>query len=172
MHAGGKGRKEKRQDLPGTPGGAERFILDPQSPRVDRLRVPQSLPTRHGQCSSILTVPTVRNNCSGHYPLPSGATSTSFFRSQVCVEINKNGTGWEEWLFLAQNRLADGLEPVYSYKWCPGDTASANASYYTFVAWAYSPNGTCHHRILHDVSTYEEHVYRGFACLVADNYLT
>jgi hypothetical protein len=101
MHAGGKGRKEKRQDLPGRrrtiyPGPTIAMDWSPPSR-------PQSLPTRHGQWASILTVPTVRKNCSGRCPLPSGATSgTSFFRSHACVdplEINKNGT---------ENRLADG----------------------------------------------------------------
>jgi hypothetical protein len=171
MLAGGKGRKEKQQDLP----GRRRTIYPGPTIAMDwSPPCPQSLPTRHGQWSSILAVPTVRNNCSGHYPLLSGAASTSFFRSQVCVgplEINKNGTGREERPFLTQNRLVDGPELVYGYKWGPGDT-TASVSYYTFVACAYSPNGTFHRRILHDVSMYEEYAYGGFACLVADNYLT
>ncbi|KAF9645408.1 hypothetical protein BDM02DRAFT_3204810 [Thelephora ganbajun] len=124
-----------------------------------------------------LIEPAVYNNCSGDYPLPlpSGAASTPFFKPQIRVnplQINNNGTGWEEWLFLAHNRLADGSELVYSYKWALGDPTSANVSRHAFVAWAYFPNGTFYHQVVHDVFEYEERVDGSFTYSIANNHLT
>jgi len=124
-----------------------------------------------------LNVSTVYNNCSGDYPLtlPSGAASTPFFKPQIRVnplEINNNGTGWEEWVFLSHNPLADGSELIYSYKWALGDPTSANVSHHTFIAWAHFPNGTFYRQIVHDVFKYEKHADGGFAYSIANNHLT
>ena len=127
--------------------------------------------------TSSLTTPTVYNNCSGDYtlPLPSGATSTPLFKPQLRInplEINKNGTGWEEWLLLGHSRLADGTELVYSCKWALGDPTSANVSHQTFVGWVYFPNGTFFHQVVRDVFEYEEYADGGFTYSIADNHLT
>jgi len=129
------------------------------------------------QTTPSFTTPAVYNNCSGNYPLtlPSGAASTPFFKPQIRVnplEINNNGTGWEEWLFLAHNRLADGSELIYSYKWALGDPTSANVSHHTFTAWAHFPDGTFHHQAVHDVFKYEENADGGFTYSIANNHLT
>ncbi|KAF9645423.1 hypothetical protein BDM02DRAFT_3262935 [Thelephora ganbajun] len=55
------------------------------------------------------------------------------FRDGVLIHINppginRTGTGWEEGFLLAHNRLADGSELMYSYKWALGDPTSANVS--------------------------------------------
>jgi hypothetical protein len=128
---------------------------------------------------SLTVPPTVYNNCSGHaqfpHPLLNDTASTPYFKPQIRInplEINNNGTGWEEWLFLAQNRLADGSELVYSYKWGLGDPTSANVSHHTFVAWAYFPNGTFYRQIVHDEFTYEEYEHGGFTYSIADNHLS
>lgn len=123
------------------------------------------------------TVPTVYNNCSGNrpVPLPNSVASTPFFKPQIRInplEINKNGTGWEEWLYLSHNRLPDGSELIFSYKWGLGDPTSANVSHTTFVAWAYFPNGTFYRQIVHDAFTYEEYADGGFTYSIADNHLT
>jgi len=123
------------------------------------------------------TIPAVYNNCSGNnpIPLPNGAASTPFFKPQIHInplEINKNGTGWEEWFLLGHTRLADGSEIVYSCKWALGDPTSANASDDEFVVWAYFPNGTFYRQAVYDVFEYEVHADGGFTYSIASNHLT
>ena len=100
--------------------------------------------------------------------------STPFFKPQIRInplEIDKNGTGWEEWLLLGQ-AFFDGSELVYSCKWGLGDPTSANISHQTFTAWVYFPNGTFYHQVVHDVFEYEEHPDGGFTYSIAGNSLT
>lgn len=123
------------------------------------------------------TTPAVYSNCSGNSPvaLPNTAASVPFFKPQIRInplEINKNGTGWEEWLLLGQTRLADGSEIIYSCKWALGDPTSANVSHQTFVAWAYFPNGTFFHQTVDDIFVYEEYADGGFKYPIADNHFT
>lgn len=124
---------------------------------------------------SSLTAPAVYNNCSGNTPLslPTGAESTPFFKPQIHpLEVTKNGTGWEEWIFIAHNLLPDGTQLIYRCKWSLGDPASANVSDHTYVGWAYFPNGTFYNQIVHDVFKYEEHANGGFTYSIANNNLT
>lgn len=119
----------------------------------------------------------VYKNCSGDdpVPLPHSSDSTSFFKPQIRVnplEINKNGTGWEEWLSINHNYLPDGSQLTYGYKWALGDPTSANVSHTTFIVWAYFPNGTFYREIVHDVFLYEELEGGGFTCSIANNHLT
>jgi hypothetical protein len=119
----------------------------------------------------------VYKNCSGNdpVPLPHSPESTPFFKPQIQVsrqEINNNGTGWEEWLSINHNLLADGSELIYGYKWALGDPTSANVSHTTFIAWAYLPNGTFYREIVHDVFRYEESEDGGFTCSIGNNSLT
>jgi hypothetical protein len=121
--------------------------------------------------------PTTFYDCSGDEPvsLPDSEASTPFFKPQVRVnpaDIYKNGTGWEEWLFLAHNRLPDDSVFTYSYKWALGDPASANVSHTTFIAIAYLPNGTFYRQISRGEFMYEEHEDGGFTYSIADNHLT
>jgi hypothetical protein len=123
------------------------------------------------------TAPAVYNNCSGEYllPPPSNTAFTSLFRPQIRInplEINNNGTGWEEWLLVGHTRLADGSEIIYSCKWALGDPTSANVSHQTFIGWAYFPNGTFYHQIAHGVFEYEKHADGGFTYSIGDNHLT
>jgi len=123
------------------------------------------------------TTPAVYNNCSGDYhpTLPNGAASTPFFKPQIRInplEINKNGTGWEEWFLLGHTRIADGSEIVYSCKWALGDPTSANVSDDEFVVWAYFPNGTFYRQAVRDVFEYELHANGGFTYSVANNRFT
>ena len=115
------------------------------------------------------TTPSVYSNCSGHdpVPLPHSATSSPFFRPQ----IHKNGPGWEEWAFLSHNRLADGTELIYSYKWALGDPTSADVSQHSFVGWALFPNGTFFHEVVHGGLEYEQHADGGFKYSIGDNHL-
>ena len=121
--------------------------------------------------------PTAYYNCSGDDPvsLLRSSDSTPFFKPQIRVNpvnINKNGTGWEEWLFLGHTPLPGDLTFTYSYKWALGDPASANVSHTTFIAIGYFPNGTFYREIVHDVFNYEEHRDGGFTYSIGDNHLT
>ena len=121
-----------------------------------------------------LTVPAVYNNCSGDYPLPLPNDQASF-KPQIRVnplKIGKNGTGWEEWVMLSHNRLSDGTELIYSYKWALGEPASANVSNHAFTAWAHFPNGTFYHQEVRGIFEYEEHPDGGFTYSIANNHLT
>lgn len=124
------------------------------------------------ETTSSLASSTVFNNCSGDYPLPlpSGAASTPDSKPQISV--NKTGTGWEEWLVLAQGSLTDGSNITYGYRWSLGDPASANLSDTTFSAWVYFLNGTFYNGRVHDAFKYEENTDGGFTCSIADNHLT
>jgi len=124
-----------------------------------------------------LSKSTVYNNCSGDYPhhIPDNTESTKYFKQQVQVkpeDVLKNGTAWEEWLFIAHNRLEDGKELMYGYKWALGDPTSANYSHTTFIAWAYFPNGTFFRQIEHDVFKFKENSDGGFTMSIANNTLT
>lgn len=119
---------------------------------------------------------TIYSNCSGtgYVPLPVGAAATPYFKPQLHVDprdINKNGTGWEEWAFIHHNRLPDGSELLYSYKWSMGDPTSGNVSHQVFVGWAYFPNGTFYHEVVRDKFLYEEYKDGGFKFSIADNHL-
>ncbi|KAF9646906.1 hypothetical protein BDM02DRAFT_3188442 [Thelephora ganbajun] len=106
------------------------------------------------------------NNCSGNLP---------FFEPQIHINppgINKDGTGREEGFSLMHNRLADGLELTYSYKWALGDQTSANVLHHAFVARTYFPNGTLYRQVVHDVFRYDEHADGDFTYSVANNHLT
>jgi len=122
-----------------------------------------------------LTVPTVYNNCSGDYPLPLPNDEASF-RPQICakpLDTGKNCTGWEEWAVLSHNRLLDGSELTYGFKWSLGEPTSANVSDHAFSAWAHFPNGTLHRQVVRDVFKYEEHPDGGgFTYSIANNHLT
>jgi hypothetical protein len=72
------------------------------------------------------------------------------------LRINNNGTGWEEWLLLAQNHLAHGSELIYSYKRGMRDPTFANVSCHTFVARVHFPNGLFYRQIAHDEFMDEE----------------
>jgi hypothetical protein len=116
---------------------------------------------------SSLTNPTVYNNCSGTLanPPPNNTESTPYFKPQIRInplDIKKNGTGWEEWLHISHNRLPDGTELVYGYKFALGDPTSGNVSHHTIIAWAYFPNGTFYRQIGHDQFTYDEQPDGGF----------
>ena len=115
------------------------------------------------------TTPSVYSNCSGNdpVPLPHSAGSSSFFQPQ----IHKGGPGWEEWAFLSHNRLADGTELIYSYKWALGDPTSTDASQHTFVAWALFPNGTFYHEAVSGGLEYEQRPDGGFTYSVGNNHL-
>ena len=122
------------------------------------------------------TAPSVYNNCSGNnpVPLPTGAESTPLFKPQIRInplEINNNGTGWEEWLLIGQIRLPDGSEVVYGCKWALGDPTSANVSHQVFSGWTYFPNGSFYHQVVHDTFQYEERPDGGFTYSIADNHL-
>ena len=120
------------------------------------------------------TVPSVYYNCSGHNPTLPPSDTTSF-KHQIRVnplEINKNGTGWEEWVFLAHNVQPDGSMLTYGYKWALGDPSSANVSQHAFSAWAYFPNGTFYNQLVRDIFKYEEHPDGGLTYLIANNNLT
>lgn len=129
------------------------------------------------KCVSSLNQPIVYKNCSGDDPVPllHSPASTPFFKPQIRVnplEINKNGTGWEEWLFIAHGILPGGEQFIYGHRWALGDPTSANVSHTTFIAWAYFPNGTFYREIVHDAFEYEEREDGGFTCSIADNSLT
>jgi len=120
--------------------------------------------------------PTVYNNCSGHgyVSLPDSAASTPFFQPQIRANPDGNHKkciGWEEWVFLAHNRLADGTELIYSYEWVFGDPASANDTGHTFVAWALFPNGTLYNQIAQGEFKYEERADGGFTYSIGKNHL-
>ena len=123
-----------------------------------------------------LTSPAVYNNCTGNGSSPPGSLdSTPFFKPQIRInptEILKNGTGWEEWAFVSHNRLLDGSELIYSYKFALGDPTSANVSHHTFIGWAYFPNGTFYRQIVHDEFKYDELENGGFTYSIGDNHLT
>ena len=100
------------------------------------------------------TAPSVYSNRSGNNPVPllTGAESTPF-KPQIRInrlEINNNGTGWEEWLFIGQIRLTDGSEIVYDCKWALGYPTSADVSHQVFSGWTYFPNGSFYHQVVHD----------------------
>ena len=114
------------------------------------------------------TTPSVYSNCSGHdlVPLPHSPASSSFFQPQ----IHKDGPGWEEWVFLAHNRLPDGTELIYSYKWALGVPTSTEVSH-RFIAWAHFPNGTFYHEVVHGDLVYEQRADGGFTYSIGDNHL-
>ena len=119
----------------------------------------------------------VYSNCSGSHPvpLPDDVDASASYRPQIHYDQKdtlKNGTGWEEWLFLAHNLLPDGSELIYSYKWGMGDPTSANVSHQTFVIWAYFANGTFLHEVVRDEFKYVEGQDGIFTISVADNHLT
>ena len=116
-----------------------------------------------------LVVPPVYSNCSGNNPTPL-PNDTASFKPQI--PVNGSSTGWEEWVFLSHNILADGSMLVYSYKWAVGDPTSANTSQSAFSAWAYFPNGTFYHQVVRDAFKYEEHADGGFTYSIANSKLT
>ena len=119
------------------------------------------------------TVPAVYNNCSGNYPLPLPNDEASF-KPQIHsnpFDIGKNGPGWEEWAVISHNRLSDGSELIYGYKWSLGDPTSANVSEHAFSAWAHFPNGTFYRQVVRDVFKYEERQDGGFTYSIANNHL-
>ena len=120
----------------------------------------------------LLTPPAVYNNCSGNNPisLPTNTASTSYFKPQL--RVKKNGIGWEEWVFLAHNRQADGSELVYSYKWALGDPTVGNVSQHAFTAWAYFPGGASYNQVVYGDFKYEEHSDGGFTYSIGKNSLT
>ena len=127
--------------------------------------------------TSSLTEATVYNNCSGDYPhhIPDNVDSTPYYKPQIHVkpeDVTKNGSGWEEWLFIAHNPLEDGKELMYGFKWGLGDPTSANYSHTTFIGWAYFPNGTFYRQIDRGAFVYKENPDGGFTISIAKNYLT
>lgn len=129
------------------------------------------------QTESSLTKSVVYNNCSGNlaHPPPNNVESTPFYKPQIRInplDINKNGTAWEEWLFIAHNRLEDGSELMYGYKFALGDPTSANVSHQTLIAWAYFPNGTFYRQIGHGQFTYDEYSDGSFTYSIGDSHLT
>ena len=129
------------------------------------------------QTETSLTSPTVYNNCSGDLaqPPPNNVESTPYFKPQIRInplDINKNGTAWEEWLFIAHNRLENGDELMYGFKFALGDPTSSNVSHQTIIAWAYFPNGTFYRQIGHDVFTYDEYPDGSFTYSIGTNHLT
>ena len=121
-----------------------------------------------------LTDPTVYNNCSGDYTLPLPNNGGSF-KPQIRVnplDIDKNGTGWEEWAIVSHNRLPDVSELIYGFKWSLGEPTSANVSDHAFSAWAHFPNGSFYRQVVHDVFKYEQHADGGFTYSIANNHLT
>ena len=118
----------------------------------------------------LLTQPTVYLNCSGNdlVPLPHSRASTPFFKPQTL----NNPAGWEEWLFIQHDRLPDGSELIYGYKWALGSPTSADLSHTTFILWACFLNGTLYREIVRGVFEYEEFQDGGFAFSIANNRLT
>jgi len=119
---------------------------------------------------------TVYNNCSGDYThsVPNDV-GTGYYAAQVHVkpeDVFKNGTGWEEWLFMAHNPLPDGSEVIYGYKWVWGDPTSGNFSHKAFIGFAYFSNGTYFRQIDRGTSDYQEHPDGGFTVSVVDNHIS
>jgi len=126
---------------------------------------------------SSLTKATAYNNCSGDYPnqLPNDVDSTPYYKPQIHVkpeDLLKNGSGWEEWRFLASNIFPDGSELIYGYNWGLGDPTSANYSHQSFTAFAYFPNGSYIREIGHGPFSYQDNPDGGFTISVLDSYLT
>lgn len=126
--------------------------------------------------SSSLTSPTTYNNCSGDYPHPllDNVASLPYYKPQIRInplEINNNGTGWEEWLFIGHNRLPDASELLYGFKFALGDPTSANVSHFVLIVWALFPNGTYYHDTSHDIFTYEESTDGGFTYTIGGSNL-
>jgi len=69
-------------------------------------------------------------------PYPSSSTRAN------PIEIKKNGTSCEEWLFLLYNCPVDGSVLIYRQKRALGDPTSVNISHHTFIAGVRFPNGT------------------------------
>jgi len=117
------------------------------------------------------------NSCSGksHHAPPDNMESSYLYKPQVHVpesEVLKNGTGWEEWLFIGHNSLPDGSVLDYGYKWARGDPTSGNISHTLFITWAYFPNGTFYRSIERDVFKFEEHKDGSYMYSIAGNNLT
>lgn len=124
------------------------------------------------------TEPTVYNNCSGHLSAPpaDNIASTAYYKPQIRInplDANKNGTAWEEWLFVGHNRLPDGTELMYGYKFALGDPTSANVSHTTLITWAYFPNGTFYRGIGRGRFEWEEYGDDGgFRYSIGNNHLS
>ena len=122
------------------------------------------------------STPTVYNNCSGHLStsLPDDLASTTFYKPQIRInplDILKNGTAWEEWMYVGHNRLPDGSELLFGYKFALGDPTSANVSHQTLIAWAYFPNGTFYREIGHGAYGWQEFPDGSFTYSLVGNYL-
>ena len=129
------------------------------------------------QTNSSLTEATVYNNCSGNLAQspPGNVESTPYYKPQIRInplDIDKNGTGWEEWLFIGHNPLPGGDEFMYGFRFNLGDQGSGNVSYQTFEAWGHFPDGTAYDNSVHDVFTYEEHSDGGFTYSIGVNQLS
>ena len=127
--------------------------------------------------SSNPTGPTVYNNCSGHLSAgpPDNIASTPFYKPQIRInplDISKNGTAWEEWMYSGHNRLPDGSELMFGYKFALGDPTSANVSHQTIIAWAYFANGTFYREIGHGNFEWEEYADGSFKYTLANNSLS
>lgn len=121
--------------------------------------------------------PTVYDNCAGHLsPLPpDNIASTPYYKPQIRVnplDIKKNGTAWEEWLFVGHNPLPDGKELMYGYKFALGDPTSSNVSHTTLIAWAFFPNGTFYRQIGRGPFEWEEDKDGGFTYTIAGNHFS
>ena len=129
------------------------------------------------ECGPWSAQPNVYADCSGDdpVPLPHSTDSTPFFKPQIRVnplDINNNGSGWEEWMLLGHHVLEDGSQLIYSCKWALGEPTSANISHSAFIGLVYIPNGTFFREIVHDVFRYKEYEDGGFTYSVANNHLT
>ena len=127
--------------------------------------------------NSSLTESTVYNNCSGNlaHPLPGNVESAPYYEPQIRINplnTGKNGTGWEEWLFISHNPLPDGDQLMYGFKFALGDPGSGNISHQTLFAWAYFPNGTFYHNSVRDVFTYDEYPDGSFRYSIGANQLS
>ena len=117
------------------------------------------------------------NNCPGksYKSPPDNKDSIDLIKPQIHVDprdVLKNGTGWEEWLWIGHNQLPDGDIVDYGYKWARGDPTSGNLSHTLFITWAHFPNGTFYREIERDVFKYEEHSDGSFMYSIANNNLT